>query len=120
MICGYIDRLVSIVRPRRLLYLAVDGCAPRAKMNQQRMRRFIAGDERQRGVDDAMSRRSELEARGRVVHARPSAFDSNSITPGTSFLSRLSVALELYIQRRIAADDNWAKLVVCMFLYSAQ
>ncbi|TNJ29049.1 5'-3' exoribonuclease 2 [Giardia muris] len=63
-IFAYLDRLVNICRPRRLLYLAIDGPAPRAKLNQQRSRRFTSAYERQlRAEADAARTKAEMEMR---------------------------------------------------------
>ena len=42
----YLDRVVSdLAQPKQLVYMAIDGVAPRAKLNQQRSRRYRSGTE---------------------------------------------------------------------------
>jgi 5'-3' exoribonuclease 2 len=112
-IFAYIDRIFSLVRPRRLIHLAVDGPAPRAKMNQQRSRRFRAAKEGREKTEMLKLRREMIEGSGkRVLPPGAPGFDSNTITPGTDFMSRLSRALEWYVLDRLDSDPGWANVLV--------
>ena len=75
-IFSYVDHLFSKIKPKKLLFLAVDGVAPRAKQNQQRSRRF-------RTAKEAQEVREKAEAKGEKL-PEEKAFDSNCITPGAS------------------------------------
>jgi 5'-3' exoribonuclease 2 len=115
-IFAYIDRVFSVVRPRKLLYLAIDGPAPRAKMNQQRTRRFKAAKERADKAAEDAALRAELLAAGRTPppKSEKAAFDSNVITPGTQFMAKLARWLRYYVQLRLHSDPGWAGIRVIL------
>lgn len=112
----YVDRLFAAIRPKKLLYLAIDGVAPRAKMNQQRSRRF-------RAAQDAAERNAIMrDLKQELGHAeddfeeKPQGeWDSNVITPGTPFMHRLSDYLRWYIVERInRGGPAWRRCTVIL------
>jgi len=105
-IFGYIDYLFSKIKPLKVFFLAVDGVAPRAKMNQQRSRRFRTAKEAQEARSKALQKGLELP--------KDPPFDSNCITPGTEFMTRLHDQLIYFINKKISEDNAWSNCTVIL------
>ncbi|KAM7200560.1 XRN 5'-3' exonuclease N-terminus domain containing protein [Naviculisporaceae sp. PSN 640] len=115
----YTERVVNMVRPRKLLMIAVDGVAPRAKMNQQRSRRFRAAQEAKEKEEDKEKFLTMLKKQNGGAHKIETteavvkkAFDSNSITPGTPFMDILAASLRYWCAYKLNTDPAWAKMKV--------
>ncbi|GAA5930973.1 hypothetical protein JCM1841_003667 [Sporobolomyces salmonicolor] len=98
-IFAYVSHLFSVIKPQKLFFLAIDGVAPRAKMNQQRSRRFRTAKEAKEAVEKAKRRGEEIP--------EEEGFDSNCITPGTPFMARLSAQLKYFIAKKVSEDADW-------------
>ncbi|KAF0895468.1 hypothetical protein E2562_012472 [Oryza meyeriana var. granulata] len=114
----YMDRLFRIVRPTTLLYLAVDGVAPRAKMNQQRARRFKSAKAAKDAEMEEKLLRDRFRAEGKELLPREASSseisDPNVITPGTEFMENLSEALKYYIRHHLSSDPLWKDIKVIL------
>lgn len=102
----YIEFLFRMIKPRKVFFMAVDGVAPRAKMNQQRGRRFRSAKEAEKKEDEARKRGEELPKEKR--------FDSNCITPGTEFMDRLQQALKWFVAQKMSSDELWQPVTVIL------
>ena len=77
----YIDKIIHLVNPE-FIYIAVDGVCPRAKMQQQRKRRYKSSKENK-------------------------IWDTNAISPGTEFMHKLNIFLKkTYISKNIVISDS--------------
>jgi 5'-3' exoribonuclease 1 len=101
----YIDHIVTeIVKPKKILFMAIDGVAPRAKLNQQRARRFRAAQDRDESLLKARQK-------GEVIDEE-TLFDSNCITPGTEFMNKVGLHLKYFIHKKIKEDPLWRNLTI--------
>lgn len=74
--------ITELIRPRKVLYIALDGPAPKGKQNQQRQRRFGST----RGTNE---------------------FDSNCITPGSQFMNDIGMYMLYRIRKEINTNKRW-------------
>lgn len=81
-----LKQLIYVVNPKKLIYIAIDGCAPAGKMVQQRQRRFMSAIGRDPSSGDA--------------------FDSNCLSPGTEYMDGLRQYVNYKILEEYSNDER--------------
>lgn len=77
MVCDKIKHYIKILGPKNNVYIAFDGVAPIAKLEQQKNRRYKSW--------------LEKDLQNKLGIATSSNFDTVSITPGTEFMKKLDI-----------------------------
>ena len=97
--------------------LSTDGVAPRAKMNQQRSRRFRSAqeakeaDEKKEEFSKLLKKQKHGKAGQEVAEeVIQKTWDSNVITPGTPFMDILAASLRYWIAYKLNTDPAWEKV----------
>lgn len=88
-VINYTKHIVDYVKPDTVLYIAIDGSVPFAKMHLQRERRFKAIVEEQH--------KKQLQEKHGITNTE--IWSSTNITPGTKFMAKLSSELKKAIQK---------------------
>jgi 5'-3' exoribonuclease 1 len=105
-IFNYIEHLFGKIKPQKLFFMAIDGVAPRAKMNQQRARRFRTALDNEKAREKAIKEGVEMP--------KEDPFDSNCITPGTEFMAKLTQQLKYFISKKVSEDVEWQGVEVVL------
>jgi len=89
-IINYLDYLESVVNPSHMMYIAVDGVAPLAKIGQQRKRRFKSV------IDNKL--RNEIKLKHNVKFNN--MWSNTTISPGTEFMEKLHLKLKNHYSQK--------------------
>ena len=86
LICKELDDLIKKIKPTKNVYIAFDGIAPVAKLEQQRTRRFKSL------YTDMITKQ--------INPNHKKSFDTTMITPGTPFMKNLDNKVQQYFMNK--------------------
>ena len=98
------DDSFTISNPVTKVFIAIDGVPPRAKMEQQRMRRFHSVARKTKLLHIQEKYAEDKETSSTNFH-----IDTNMITPGTPFMEKLRVAIREHMEKKESEEGHHFK-----------
>jgi 5'-3' exonuclease len=87
-VCEKICYYIRLIGPTQKVFIAFDGVAPIAKMNQQRNRRYMS-----LLLDDQAQQQAQAQ-QAQAQKAQEPHWNTSAITPGTAFMQQLSSGIQ--------------------------
>lgn len=91
-ILKYLQYLINFVKPKKEIYIAVDGIAPMAKLNQQRKRRYKSL------FENKLKNQIKNKYKAADIGCSKNDWSNTAITPGTNFMEKLHEKILEYIK----------------------
>lgn len=91
----YTDEIYDFIKPTSLFFISIDGIPPRSKMVQQRYRRFMGNWKKKKIIKNLEKDKINEE----IINKVKNEWDSSAISPGTEFMNRLSLSLNIHFKR---------------------
>ena len=124
MVCQRIKEYIELINPKYSVFIAFDGVAPVAKLNQQRERRYKSwfttiveqAINRKNDAKDILKNNNEKDIRDRqskdINKTVQKAWNTSSITPGTRFMTKLNIRMRDFIETQVrttlSTTDNYS------------
>ena len=102
-VCNKIEYYISVINPTEIAYIAFDGVAPVAKLEQQRSRRYKSWLQK-KITAEINSEISELD----LINE----WDTSNITPGTEFMRALTYNIKEYFGDLTATKKYRVKNII--------
>ena len=97
-LCLKLDDYINKIRPTNKVFIAFDGIAPVAKLNQQKTRRYKS--------------KFIQYVENTITHKQNSKWDQAAITPGTTFMNNLDIYIRNYFKDKYNTTDNPLEIIV--------
>jgi len=117
-VCQRIKEYIELINPKYSVFIAFDGVAPVAKLNQQRERRYKSwfttiveqAINRKNDAKDILKNDNDKYIRDRqsddINKTVRKAWNTSSITPGTQFMIKLNNRMRDFIETQVRATSS--------------
>ena len=124
-VCEKLAYYIRLIEPTQRVFIAFDGIAPIAKMNQQRNRRYMSilleeqrqmyeqeqAQAQQAQAQQAQAKQAQEKNKKVQGQSKKEKWNTSAVTPGTEFMKQLGIGIQSYFAGDTKAKEFGVELI---------